>query len=200
MAWSYPKPEIMTRAEWGAKPMVIDLPKQTVTRITVHHTGEPQDMKRSFADKLRGLQAWSQRDDFLDGGKPKPKWADIPYHYYIDVHGMIAECRPIEYAGDTNTNYDTLGHALVVVEGDFPKDWLNFSQRKALRNLMAWLSIRYHVAPDKIAGHRDMAPGQTTCPGQTLYDYLPNLREWVAGAWQKAGLTTGNERMARSEH
>lgn len=179
-SWDYPEPAMMRREDWGAKPMVLDLPAHTITHITVHHTGVKQNPERSFVDKLRGLQAWSQREDKLASGQTKPQWADIPYHYYIDVNGEIGECRPVGVPGDTNTDYDTTGHALVVVEGLFPEDHLSYAQRKALRNVVTWLAFRFDVPAERVQGHSDMAPGQTTCPGETLVKELPGLRAWVA--------------------
>lgn len=196
-ARGYPEPEIWKRSEWGAKPPVLKLEPQTVTRITVHHTGVQQTPERDFGDKLRGLQAWSQREDKLDTGKIKPQWADIPYHYYIDWSGRIAECRPVEIPGDTNTEYDTRGHALVVVEGLFPVDYLSYFQRKSLRNLVTWLSIKYNVGADFVQSHRDVAVGQTDCPGESLYAYMPELRAWVSDWRAKAGL---GERSSSAEH
>lgn len=186
--WEYPAPKIISREEWGAKAMVIDLERHKIDRITVHHTGVKQSPERDFGDKLRGLQSWSQREDKLADGKTKPQWADIPYHYYIDWSGAIAECRPIDVPGDTNTNYDTTGHALVVVEGLFPQDYLSFAQRKSLRNLVTWLSLKYKVPAARVESHRDMAPGQTDCPGESLYKEMGNLREWVDSYQKKVGL------------
>lgn len=198
--WEYPVPEIMSREDWGAQPMVQKLEKHKITMITVHHTGVKAAPERDFGDKLRGLQAWSQRDDELAGGKKKPQWADIPYHYYIDVHGKIAECRPVEYPGDTNTNYDTTGHALVVVEGLFPEDHFSYAQRKALRNVVTWLSFRFNVPASKVQGHSDVAPGQTTCPGESIVEELPHLREWVREYREKAGLDGTAELTASLDH
>lgn len=159
--------------------MVLELEKHKITHITVHHTGVKQTPSRDFVDKLRGLQTWSQREDSLATGQVKPQWADIPYHFYIDWEGKTAECRPIEFPGDTNTNYDTTGHALVVVEGLFPDDYLGYVQKKSLRNIVTWLSIQYNVPPENIQSHRDMAPGQTDCPGESLQSEMDGLRAWV---------------------
>ena len=100
-------PKMMSRADWGAQPPVLKMEPHNITKITVHHTGVRQDANRDFVSKLKGLQTFSQREDKLADGRTKPQWTDIPYHYYIDVNGEIAECRPIELPGDTNTSYET---------------------------------------------------------------------------------------------
>lgn len=77
-------------------------------------------------------------------------WPDIPYHYLIDPDGKIYEGRDITLAGDTNTEYDPVGHALVVVLGDFDKIDPNAAQLDATVNVMAMLAKRYNVAPTTI--------------------------------------------------
>lgn len=175
------------REDWRAKPMALVLEAHTVTKITIHHTGVPQDAQRPFFDKLRGLQAWSQREDQLDSGKAKPQWADIPYHYYIDCHGDIAECRPIDYPGDTNTSYDVRGHALVVVEGTLSTEDFNKRQRATLLETVLWLAAKYNVPAENVKGHMDYAPGETDCPGDKVMDFLPEIRSAVAKMHQQLG-------------
>lgn len=171
---------LYSRENWKAKPMVLQLEPHKIDRITIHHTGVSQDFRRPFFDKLRGLQAWSQREDKLDSGKSKPQWADIPYHFYIDCHGDIAECRPIGFPGDTNTSYDVRGHALVVVEGTLSTEDFSDRQRKALMETVLWLAAKYNVPADRIKGHMDYAPGETDCPGEKVMAFLPAIRNAVA--------------------
>jgi hypothetical protein len=172
-------PPVISRAEWGAQDPVLDLPRHRIRQITIHHTGTRQSFIRPFFDKLRGLQSWSQREDKLAGGRDKPKWADIPYHFYIDWRGQIAECRPAWMPGDTNTSYDTRGHLLIVLEGSFPTDLLRPAQKRSLFSLTRYMAARHQVAPNRIKGHVDYAPGETSCPGSTAYELLPSLRRFV---------------------
>jgi hypothetical protein len=171
--------KVHTRADWGAKPPVLELPRHKIDRITLHHTGVRQAPDRPFFDKLRGLQAWSQRADELVGGRAKPQWADIPYHYYIDVNGEAAECRPVELPGDTNTSYDVRGHLLIVVEGSFPTDYFNIRQKRTLIRLTAMLAERHGVSANRIAGHMDFAPGETDCPGESIMQVIPEIKSAI---------------------
>lgn len=171
-------PTIISRKDWGAQPVILNPPTHTISWITVHHTGTAQNKARSFMDKLRGLQSWSQRAGKV-GEKDKPAWPDIPYHFYIDWRGEIAECRPIEVVGDTNTSYDPTGHALVVLEGTFPTDEFNAEQRLALYRVVWMLAEKYNVPVSRITGHIDHTPGETDCPGSTVRDELPKIRAWV---------------------
>jgi len=169
----------VSRAEWGAHAPVLPMTVHAPDRITIHHTGEPQNFRLSIEQKMRGLQAFSQRNDSLDSGKKKPAWADVPYHYYVAVDGAVAEGRVWKYVGDTNTEYDPAGHLLVVVEGNFETDTLTTAQRRTLDALIPALAHHFRIAGSRLAGHRDFAV--TKCPGRNLYAELPRLRALVDG-------------------
>jgi hypothetical protein len=168
------------RAEWGAAAPLRPMKAHRIDRITIHHTGSPQAPGRTVEDKLRGLQRFSQTEAALEDGRRRAAWADIPYHLYVSTDGSVGEAREIGYAGESNTPYDPTGHLLVVVEGNFENEALTPEQRRTLDRLIPALARRYHVAADRIAGHRDFA--QTLCPGRALYADLPRLRSLVAPA------------------
>jgi len=113
---------------------------------------------------LRNLQTWSRRDKH---------WIDIPYHYIIDLEGKVYEGRSIKYAGDTNTEYNPTGHALIEVVGNFEEVMPNDKQIDAVVNTMTWLAEKYNVPADSIRAHKDYSK-QTVCPGKNLYKYIEN--------------------------
>jgi hypothetical protein len=166
--------KILSRAEWGALPPVAEMKRHTPTRITIHHTATLQKPERPLSDKLLALQKFSQNAGTLGNGKPKLAWPDVPYHYYIAADGKVAEGREVDYVGDTNTEYDPTGHALVVLEGNFENEQPTEAQLASLRKLIAWLAARFHVPAEKIGGHKDFA--STLCPGKNLQALLPELR------------------------
>jgi len=168
---------VVSRGEWGARDPVLPMREHRIERITIHHTATRQDTARSLAEKLRGLQAFSQRDDSLTDGRRKPAWADVPYHFYIAVDGSVGEGRPWRYAGDSNTPYDPTGHLLVVVEGNFEEEQLTAAQRRALALLLPELARRFDVPGARLGGHKDYAA--TRCPGRNLAAELPRLRELI---------------------
>jgi hypothetical protein len=168
---------IVTRAEWGARDPVLPMREHRIERITIHHTATRQNMARSLADKLRGLQAFSQRDDSLGDGRRKPAWADVPYHYYIAVDGSVGEARSWRYVGDSNTPYDPTGHLLIVVEGNFEDEQLTEAQLRALESLVLTFARRFAVPGERLGAHMDYA--STRCPGRNLYAELPRLRELI---------------------
>ncbi len=168
------RPEIISRNEWGANDPVGKGRKHKIEFITIHHTGTNQRADILTTTKMRNLQAFSQREDKLASGKTKPAWFDIPYHFYIAVDGQITEGRSLKYAGDTNTEYDPTGHALVVLEGSFDKDQPSEAQAASLKRMVAWLARKYKVPAANIKGHNDYA--KTACPGENLKKMLPDLR------------------------
>ncbi len=154
---------IVPVSSWGGTPAdPAQAHRQTITHITLHHQGEPFRPGTDPRQYLRNLQAWSRNTKH---------WLDIPYHYIIDLDGNIYEGRKIDYAGDTNTEYDPLGHALIEVVGNFEEVEPNRQQLDAVVRLMAMLAHKYAVPLDHIASHRDFST-QTVCPGAKLYRYV----------------------------
>jgi hypothetical protein len=124
---------------WGGTPADASLAqRQTITHITLHHQGEPYKAGTDPRQYLRNLQNWSR------GTK---HWLDIPYHYIIDLDGNIFEGRKIDYAGDTNTEYDPTGHALIEVVGNFEEVEPNQQQLDAVVRLMAMLAQEVRGPP-----------------------------------------------------
>ena len=154
---------VVRRESWGSVPAASGAMKpHRIERITLHHGGVPYRKGRVTAEYLQSLQAWSRREK---------GWADVPYHYVVDPAGVIHEGRPIGFAGDTNTDYDPTGHALVVVLGNFEEEVPTAVQLEAATDAMAMVAARHAVSPDRIAGHKDHS-GQTACPGRNLAKYL----------------------------
>ena len=117
---------------------------------------------RTAPRRLRGAQRFHQTG--------KRGWADIAYHYLIDRAGNVYEGRPSWARGDTATRYDTTGHLLVCVVGNYDKQRLNKRQLATLARLLAWASTEHKVDPKRIAGHRQHA--RTSCPGKHLQQLI----------------------------
>lgn len=157
--------QIITVQQWGGTPAVDSLAKKhTIKYITLHHAGIPFPKEKDIIQYMRNLQKWSRAEK---------KWVDVPYHYVIDLEGNIYEGRNIAYAGDTNTEYDPAGHALIEVVGNFEEVEPNGAQLQAVIRTMAMLSAKYNVPVDSIRSHRDHS-SKTVCPGKNLYRYIQN--------------------------
>jgi uncharacterized lipoprotein YddW (UPF0748 family) len=130
-----------------------------IQNITLHHTGssEPLTEDEDPVERLKRLYEWGAEDR---------NWWDVPYHYLIDLDGTIYEGRDARYAGDTNTTYDTRGHLLITVMGNYDKQEPTKAQIETISNLMAWSADKYNLSPDDISAHYELA--DTGCPGSFL--------------------------------
>jgi hypothetical protein len=174
-------PEIVPRAAWGASPANKSLMKAHSPReIVIHHTAEPQRPAQTLAEKLLRLQRFSRAEGKVED-RPKPAWGDVPYHYYVDVAGRIAEGRNVNYAGDTNTKYSTANRIQIVLEGHFDKEQPTPAQLASLDRLVLWLAAKHRVPAAGISAHNDHV-ATTDCPGRNLKSYLLLLRDKVARA------------------
>lgn len=158
--------DMVMREQWGASEPSFAMIRHDPSRITIHHTASAQKPNRPIGAKLRSLQAFSQRSETLADGRTKQAWADIPYHFYIDANGEIAEGRSIDFVGDTNTAYDPTGHIAIVVEGNFEAETPSAAQFASLQNLIQYLASSIGVADQLVGVHADFA--STACPGANL--------------------------------
>lgn len=154
--------KVVSRAQWGWYPLDKVIPQHFVNKITIHHGGEEFAENKDMIEYLRNLQSWSRSEK---------KWIDIPYHFMIDLKGNIYETRPINYPGDTNTDYDVRSHALICVVGNYEVQKINEQQLHSLAKLTAFLKQKYNVQLKDIKTHKDYTD-QTVCPGKDLYKYF----------------------------
>lgn len=172
--------EIMSRTTWKAKVPDAKLMKQQEPRsIVIHHTSVRQQPNVSLERKMQGLQSFSRVPGKV-GNNPKPAWGDVPYHFYVDARGRVAEGRDVNFAGDSNTKYDLKDRIQVVLEGDFEREEPSAQQLAALQELLTMLSAKYKISPQRITGHNDHAA--TDCPGKNLKRHFQNLRKGIAAA------------------
>jgi hypothetical protein len=152
---------MICRDAWGAQPARAGGKPHTVTRMTLHHEAVVLGDNRNAPGRLRQDQRYHQ---------DQQGWIDIAYHVGVDRNGNIYELRSPKLAGDTATDYDTIGHFLVLCEGDFDKEAVPEAQLQGAALAFAWAAQRFGVPTSTLAGHRDLA--QTSCPGANLYAHL----------------------------
>ncbi len=190
-----PRPEVHTRKNWGAnerwrssRPRYNDKLKQ----VHIHHTAGSNDYRRS---EVRGILRAIYRYHTKTLG-----WSDIGYNFLVDRFGRAwvgragGAAKLVRGAHTLGFNHSSTGIAVIG----------NFEQRKPradvvtmLVRLAAWKldkagrnprgKIRVtsqgsdlyargeRVRLRIVDGHRDT--NQTACPGQEVYDRLPEIRE-----------------------
>jgi hypothetical protein len=151
---------VVTREAWGAAaPEVSEMVPHVVDKLTVHHTGNVGGL--TGAARIREMQEWHMMGQ---------GWPDLAYHVVIGRDGTVYEGRDPAYRGDTGTSYDTTGHYLVVLEGNFEVERPTSAQWDSLVTVLAWAADHYEVSPDTISGHSDHAA--TLCPGRYLEHHI----------------------------
>jgi hypothetical protein len=179
----YPKPPIVSRAEWGAQPVnhdalyengfaSADNPdgwsiypdyRHDYQTLVIHHSViyDNDDLT-----SVQDVQALHQTDR---------AWADVGYHFLVGKGGSIYEGRDLQVRGTHVAGYNT-GSVGVCLLGNTSVDGVPDAQWQALGQISFWL--KDFLTLTHIAAHRDFNP-QTECPGNTLYDALDQLAEAI---------------------
>lgn len=157
-------PVVVTREEWGSQPKPMNAsPRQSPTRIVLHHSGVAWKDGTVPLEKVRNLQRWGQNEK---------GWPDLPYHFLITPDGQIFEGRDWHYPPESNTEYDLNGVLNLCLFGNFEVEKVTTPQRQSLLTLLAYLQQRHDIPPEAVRSHREEAPGQTACPGRDLQNWL----------------------------
>ncbi len=153
-----------------------------VTHIIVHHSAANYPANQDYKQVVRS---------YWDYHVNTHGWDDIGYNWLVDPNGVIYEGRGQDKKGAhfSGANSNTMG---VCVIGNYQTATPTNVSIHSLEDLIAWEASRkninvlttglhdpsglviYHVA-----GHRD-GPGSTDCPGDNLYNLLPQIRQEVS--------------------
>ncbi len=194
-----------SRSAWGAdESLVKDPPTYTgdTKAMFVHHTAGTNDYSCSeSASIVRGVFLYHVQSN---------GWNDIGYHFLVDKCGTVFEGRaggvdkPVLGAHTYGFNTAT---SSVSVLGDYSTAATNAAVRASVAKVAAWKLGLYGIDPTgttvltsgadngkyrlgqkvtfhRISGHRDGYP--TECPGQHLYEDLPEIRTLAANAGTSA--------------
>ncbi|MEV0694383.1 peptidoglycan recognition protein [Streptomyces sp. NPDC050388] len=194
-----PRPDIVTRADWGADESLRAegfVYTDEIDAAFVHHTASGNDYTCEEAPSLiRGIYRYHTKS---------MGWRDIGYNFLVDKCGKVYEGRaggvaePVLGAHTLGFNSDTMG---VAVLGTYDSTEPSGSAVKGVARLTAWKLGLYGVDPNAetyltsgggnlyakgtkvrlnvISGHRDGF--NTLCPGGKLYDQLGITRSTAAG-------------------
>ncbi|ADD41626.1 peptidoglycan recognition protein family protein [Stackebrandtia nassauensis] len=177
-----PTPEIMDCDGWGAKEPSGELNQLTdnPNKILVHHTqsANVDDTSQQAAiDIAREIQHWHMDEN---------GWSDSGQHFTISRGGYVLEGRHTSlkhltdgsgmvqgaHAPGQNTSAIGIENQGTYFEVEPPAElWTS------LVNFCAYTCQQYGIAATEIYGHRDYV--DTDCPGDVLYNKIPQLREEV---------------------
>lgn len=193
-----PQPRLITREEWGAneslrgeRPTYI----HTIKQVHVHHTVNSNTYARDDVPALiRGMYAYHTQS---------LGWSDIAYNFLVDRFGRAFVGRaggPAKLVRGAHTlgfnaestgvsaigNYDTArpGEAMINAMAGIAAWKLDPFDRKPRGEIRVESEGSDRFASGRVVelpvidGHRDT--NQTACPGQHLYDALPQVRRRAA--------------------
>ncbi|HDQ23149.1 MAG TPA: hypothetical protein ENN28_04270 [Candidatus Uhrbacteria bacterium] len=201
--------KIISRAEWGADE-TYKLDSQgnelwpaeyyTPKKFIIHHTAGERANENPMAT-IRAIQHWHAAS---------LGWGDIGYNYLIDSQGNIYEGR---IGGDGVVgghaymrNRNTIGIAILGCYENLPNekitstcntpDQLTEAAQISLNKLIAKKAQEFNIDPlgqsifhgkmlPNIIGHKDV--GNTNCPGNLIYDLLPQSRQLAYNFLQDFG-------------
>ena len=191
-----PKPQIFSRAQWGANEKIRDQSAPsygTVKAGFIHHTVNANNYTAAQVPALlRGIYAYHVESR---------GWRDIGYNYLVDRFGRIWEGRygGVDRAviGAHTKGYNEVSFAMSAI-GNYDIAEPPAAVLNAYARLFAWKLSLYNIRADAthvyvknrylnaINGHRDV--GQTACPGKYLYAKIPAIRA-LAQKYQNAAQT-----------
>ncbi|NPC97747.1 N-acetylmuramoyl-L-alanine amidase [Nocardioides sp. zg-DK7169] len=189
-----PRPELRTRSDWGAnerwrsgRPSF----NRQIKQVHIHHTASANGYaRRDVPGILRGMYRYHTKS---------LGWSDIGYNFLVDRFGRTwvgragGPANRVRGAHTLGFNHTSVGIAVIGNHETTPPT------RRTMNALVALASWKLDKADSRavgrvwgrsegsdrypartrvrlpiIDGHRDT--NQTACPGQLLYDRLPNLR------------------------
>ncbi len=179
------RPRIYTCSEWGARPPngTITVLNHKPTYIVVHHTAGGNSSDTSLA---HAFQISRDIQNFHMDGRG---WIDTGQQLTNSRGGYVTEGRHrsveildggrkhVQGANVANHNSEVIG-----IENEGLYSTVDVPQKlwDSLVQLVAYIAQSYGISPDMIRGHRDF--NATECPGQVLYERLPELKAAVRAA------------------
>jgi hypothetical protein len=207
------RPGVVSRSAWGCpdgQGSRVAPDYRSVTHMVVHHTADSNSLLPSEPNWAARVRAEWSFHTYTRG------WGDVGYNYLIDPNGVVYEGRA---GGDDavafhdTANYGSMGVVLIGTYATVPP---TPSAQNALVSLLAWKAEQKGIDPlgssyyygcaysrycypynlgaivPNIAGHRQVTPGHTSCPGDQSMAYLPGIRNRVAQALSGAPSDNGD--------
>ncbi|XP_067676770.1 uncharacterized protein [Haliotis asinina] len=169
-------PQIITRAEWGAR-----APRDAYTKLSltpyyafIHHGATAGCQTRG--ECVRMIQSY--QNFHMDGHG----WSDIGYSFVIGEDGNVYEGRGWDAVGAHTYSYNSIGLGFCVI-GNFMQRLPDQAARDVLQKLIACgVQNGKLTSTYTMLGHRDVGAksGGTSCPGDTFYALIQNWPQYNA--------------------
>jgi hypothetical protein len=196
------RPPIVSRTAWGADESMVEEPsaylEDGVKAAFVHHTTDANSYSCSQSPAIvRAIMTFHIKSN---------GWNDLGYNFLVDRCGTIYEGRhggaDLPVVGAHTYGFNSYSTGIAVI-GNYATDGRPTPVvTNAVARIAAWKLGQYGVNPtgkvtltamgdtgvwkagqqatlNTISGHRDGYA--TECPGQPLYDRLPEIRRFAAG-------------------
>jgi len=158
---------IETNLEFTAPPIL----RGPTHLLILHHTGSVQADGTPIDQDLSAVE--------IDAEHKAQGWIGIGYHYVGRKDGSVERGRPRDAIGAQceDHNFESIGYHVC---GTFMADvHPTDAQVESACNTLADLCDIYRLDPaEAIIGHRD--ENATDCPGDNLYNLIPEIRTRVA--------------------
>jgi hypothetical protein len=207
------RPGVVSRSAWGCpdgQGSRVAPDYHPVNHMVVHHTADSNSLLPSEPNWAARVRAEWSFHTYTRG------WGDVGYNYLIDPNGVVYEGRA---GGDDavafhdTANYGSMGVVLIGTYATVPP---TPAAQNTLVSLLAWKAQQKGINPlgssyyygcarsrycypynlsaivPNIAGHRQVTPGHTTCPGNQTMAYLPGIRNRVAQVLSGAPIDNGD--------
>ncbi|WP_338018110.1 FG-GAP-like repeat-containing protein [Streptomyces taklimakanensis] len=207
------RPPIVSRAAWGADESMVEEPsaylEDGIKAAFVHHTTDANNYSCSQSPAIvRAIMTYHVKSN---------GWNDLGYNFLVDKCGTVFEGRhggvdlPVYGAHTYGFNSYSTGIAVI---GNYATDGVpSATVTNAVARVAAWKLGQYGVDPAgrvtltaaadtgvweegeqadlyTISGHRDGFA--TECPGQALYEELPEIRRFAASPAASAAKPTAD--------
>ncbi|MEP7103578.1 MAG: peptidoglycan recognition family protein [Candidatus Dojkabacteria bacterium] len=193
---------LVTREEWGAPSYSEWIPEfAKVNRIVIHHTATSVDMNNPGNTVKAIYNDHKIRCSDNSGYYPancsiENTWSDIGYNYLIDPYGNIFEGR----SGGNGVigahaipNSGSIGISLLGNYSTSAPSQAMLTSLTKLTGALSFLNDFRVVWQTSLFGHRDYL--NTECPGNNVYNLLPQLAINAENMRESYGVVTPNRNL-----
>jgi hypothetical protein len=149
--------------------------------MAIHHTASGTDNDGDIASKVHQIQVYGMSGEYCD----------LPYHFMGGYDGSLYEGREIDFLGGHTSGHNDGNAALAYVGCFHPTSCGDYGSEETDAMieqgsiLVGTVSSHFGFVPDSesVLGHREHDGASTACPGEYVYERLPELRELAQSEW-----------------